>query len=381
MGYVIGENITAYILNNPRGKAGFSQTIIDTKFEELLEVVKPDIAHIGHLNHLSTGIVNILHAKNIPIIYTLHDFWLMCPRGQFLQSNFGKEKNYQLCSGQDDSKCADNCYRAFFTGENEENDFHYWKQWVNVRMKATYDITKKVELFIAPSKYLRNRFISEFGIPENKIIYLDYGFPTHYLKPVLKYTSTSFRFGYIGTHIPAKGVNLLIEAFSKVKGDISLQIWGRENNPGTAFLKALAGKCKKPIIFKGEYVNRNLAKEVFSSVDCIVVPSIWTENSPLVIHEAQACGVPVITANIGGMAEYVNHMENGLLFAHRDIDDLAIKMQYAVDNPNKMKELGAKGYLYSDNGLIPSIETHCDELEKLYNQTIRLKCKVSGVLQ
>lgn len=47
--------------------------------------------------------------------------------------------------------------------------------------------------------------------------------------------------------------------------------------------------------------------EVFNKVDAIVVPSIWLENSPLVIHEALQAGVLVITANVGGMAEYIHH--------------------------------------------------------------------------
>jgi len=59
-----------------------------------------------------------------------------------------------------------------------------------------------------------NRFIADFGIPENKIIYLDYGFPTEYLTQTEKSKDkTNFTFDYIGTHIPAKSVNLLIEAF------------------------------------------------------------------------------------------------------------------------------------------------------------------------
>ena len=47
--------------------------------------------------------------------------------------------------------------------------------------------------------------------------------------------------------------------------------------------------------------------EVFNQVDAIVVPSIWLENSPLVIHEALEAKVLVITAAAGGMQEYIQH--------------------------------------------------------------------------
>ncbi len=111
-----------------------------------------------------------------------------------------------------------------------------------------------------------------------------------------------------------------------------------------------------------------MVKDVFSNVDCIVVPSIWGENSPLVIHEAQACGIPVITADFGGMKEYVQHHINGLLFKHRNVDSLAEQMRFAVENPKQMKMLGEKGYLYSKDGSVPNIKEHCKQLEEVYTR-------------
>jgi glycosyltransferase involved in cell wall biosynthesis len=113
-------------------------------------------------------------------------------------------------------------------------------------------------------------------------------------------------------------------------------------------------------------VNKNLAQEVFAQVDAIVVPSIWAENSPLVIHEAQACQIPVITANFGGMSEYVQHHQNGLLFEHRNSESLHEQLAYAVNHPDLLARLGKRGYLYSENGQVPSIEAHCASLEEVY---------------
>jgi glycosyltransferase involved in cell wall biosynthesis len=86
----------------------------------------------------------------------------------------------------------------------------------------------------------------------------------------------------------------------------------------------------------------------------------------LVIHEAQACKVPVITADFGGMKEYVSHKINGLLFKHRDENSLYQQLLYAVEHPDEMKAYGSKGYLYSKNGNVPNIKAHCSELEKIY---------------
>lgn len=373
---IISENIGLYFINNPQGKDGYRHKAIDEAFQELVLSLKPDIAHIGHLNHLSTGIVDVLKKLGIPIVFTLHDFWLMCPRGQFLTRSIGLENNHQLCDKQDHSKCASDCYRVYFSGkENEENiDLENWTGWTERRMKETKSIIDKVDLFIAPAKYLMNRFITDFDIPKSKIQYLDYGFDTSYLKPPIEKNKTGlYTFGYIGTHIPAKGINLLIEAFKKLKQPAKLLIYGREKGQSTQALKRLASSSRNEIKFLPEYHNENIVKDVFSKVDCIVVPSIWAENSPLVIHEAQACHIPVITADFGGMKEYVKHNINGLLFKHRDANDLHLQLIDAVSNPDKMKKLGQKGYLYSQDGQVVSINEHCGKLEEIYESFVAPK--------
>lgn len=370
----VSDNLNLYIVNNPQGKDGYRHKALDENFAKLIAEIKPDIAHIGHLNHLSTGLFDELNKRKIPIVFTLHDFWLMCPRGQFLTRSIGNKNNFQLCPGQHDRKCATDCYRVYFSGreEDEAPDIENWSHWIHRRMIETKAIIDKVDLFIAPSRYLRKRFITDFGIPENKIIYLDYGFPLEYLTQTEKSKDkTNFTFGYIGTLIPAKGVNHLIEAFKKIEEPVSLIIFGRENGQSSNALKQLAADSKNTIEFGGEYINHNLANDVFSKVDCIVVPSIWGENSPLVIHEAQACRVPVITADFGGMKEYVQHKVNGLLFTHRNPESLAEQMKFAIQNPALIKQLGERGYLYSSDGIVPNIKDHCIELEKIYAGFIR----------
>lgn len=390
------ESITAHgirhiVVNMSRGKDGYNHPKLNQKFSQLIDKIKPDIAHIGHLNHLSIGIVDVLHENKIPIVCTLHDFWLMCPRGQFLQRNFDGENLFMLCEKQENWECAKSCYSMYFSnyeisfdqslfyefshsehiGKDKLSDLEHWTNWIDARMFAMKQICEKIDLFVAPSKYLMNRFINDFRLPVSKIVYLDYGFPTHYLQPVIPKENGIYTFGYIGTHVPAKGINLLIEAFRKVTGNTKLKIFGREQGQNTLALKKMSQDCKNEIEFSGEYINENLATTVFNHVNCIVVPSIWAENSPLVIHEAQSCRIPVITADFGGMAEYVNDHVNGLLFKHRDENDLAAKLQYAIEHPQLMKQLGNRGYLFSEDGSVPQISQHCESLTKIYQQLIR----------
>ncbi|MCD4792407.1 MAG: glycosyltransferase [Bacteroidales bacterium] len=359
------DKIDFVYVNMARGKDGYNHKIVNKYFAELITETNPDVVHIGHLNHLSTGIVDVLASAKISMVYTLHDYWLMCPRGQFLQRNFDGENLYRLCDKQENNKCADSCYKMYFSDKQGED---YYTNWVNQRMKTAKSLTEKIKLFIAPSKYLMNRFINDFQLPKEKIIYLDYGFPTHYLQPVEPKTNGIFTFGYIGTHIPAKGLNILINAFKKIERLAKLKIFGRQNGQNTRALKKMTENRRNSIEFCGEYINQNLATTVFNKVNAIVVPSIWGENSPLVIHETQACKIPVITANFGGMKEYVKHNVNGLLFEHRNVESLYEQMKFAVDNPKNMKQLGQKGYLYSETGQVPDIQDHCKELIRFYNE-------------
>ncbi len=367
-------NLCLYIVNNPQGKDGYRHKQMDEAFGRMIDEIKPDIAYIGHLNHLSTGIIDELYSRHIPIIFMLHDYWLMCPRGQFLTRSIGQENNFMVCEGQEDSKCACTCYSPYFSGdENDNTDANAWTNWVTRRMKVTRSIIDKVNLFIAPAKYLRNRFIKDFGVPKEKIIYMDYGFPLDYLQKVMKHNDPGrpFTFGYIGTHIPAKGVNMLIDAFKRIKVPAELYIFGRDNGQSTAALKKEATFSQNPITFCGEYMNDQLVDKVFRNVDCIVVPSIWAENSPLVIHEAQECGIPVITANYGGMIEYVHHHENGLIFKHRDTNSLYEQMIWAIGHPTEMKKFGERGYLYAYDHHVPNVHEHCKTLIKIFENELQ----------
>jgi glycosyltransferase involved in cell wall biosynthesis/MoaA/NifB/PqqE/SkfB family radical SAM enzyme len=370
--------ITLHIVNNPRFKDRYRATGIDRRFAQVLERVKPDLVHVGHLNHLSTSLVEEAASRQIPIIYTLHDYWLMCPRGQFMQMFPENPADlWAACDVQEDRKCAERCYARYFSGAPEENeaDVAHWSDWVRRRMKHVREMANLVDLFIAPARYLLDRYRTAFGLPECKLVYLDYGFPLKRLSGRRRADGEHFTFGYIGTHIPAKGIHDLIVAFGGLQGNARLRIWGRPNGQATESLKAIAaslpGHVADRIEWRPEYGNDHIVREVFNWCDAIVVPSVWVENSPLVIHEAQQARVPVITADAGGMAEYVHHEVNGLLYAHRSAIGLAAQMQRLVDDPALAARLGRRGYLFSESGNVPDISAHATAVVSLYQQVMQ----------
>ncbi len=369
------SQVRLHTVNLANSRDRFSHVKVDDAFDEVLDRFDPDVVHIGHLNHLSTSIVHRAARRKKPILFTLHDFWLMCPRGQFLQLNLTGEQK-ALCDGQEDRKCATHCYARYHTGlpYAEEQDIAYWTGWVGDRMAHVHDLVAHVNLFIAPSEYLRKRFIEEFGVDGGRVIYLDYGFDHKRLGLRARRKERDFVFGYIGTHTVAKGIDLLIQAFARVDGKARLRVWGRENSQVTPALKEMAGRLSSPkrdqIEWLGEYRNEDIVKDVFNSVDAVVVPSIWVENSPLVIHEALQARIPVIASNLGGMAEYVKHEVNGLVFEPRNASDLARQMQRFVDDPALASRLGGAGYLKSQSHDVPSIEEHARNLTTLYESAL-----------
>ncbi|MGH7272822.1 MAG: glycosyltransferase, partial [Polyangiaceae bacterium] len=370
--------VRLHLVNMPRSRDRYRHAGVDQRFAQVIDSFRPDIVHIGHLNHLSTSLVEEAAGRGIPVVYTLHDYWVMCPRGQFMQTHPADPDDvWAACDGQEDRKCAERCYARYFSGAPDEHgeDVEHWSGWVARRMKHVRAMTGLVDRFIAPSRYLLDRYRTDFGLPAEKLSYLDYGFDLERLRGRRRAEGEPFTFGYIGTHIPAKGVHDLLAAFGVVKGDARLRIWGRHRGQETDALRdvarALPGDASQRVEWLPEYRNRDIVRDVFDRVDAIVVPSVWVENSPLVIHEALQARVAMITADVGGMAEYVRHEENGLLFHHRDRASLAAQMQRLADDPHLVRRLGERGYLQSGSRDVPDIATHAAEIERIYEDLVR----------
>ena len=97
----------------------------------------------------------------MPVVYTLHDFWLMCPRGQFMQTHpTDPNELWAACDGQEDQKCAERCYARYFPGAAAERDedVAYWTRWVGRRMAHVRAMVELVDVFVAPSRYLLDRY-------------------------------------------------------------------------------------------------------------------------------------------------------------------------------------------------------------------------------
>jgi glycosyltransferase involved in cell wall biosynthesis len=203
-------------------------------------------------------------------------------------------------------------------------------------LTATQRIFRSVDRFIAPSAYLRNRFIA-CGLPADRILHLPYGI-RHFDRPApAPRKDDRLHFGYIGAFHPHKGVHLLLDAFRGLGHRATLDLHGCSfNTPvSEAHFKRSTTDPVEGVVVHGRYQN-NEVYSILSHLDVVVVPSIWYENSPLTIQEAQLAGVPVITADVGGMAELVQDGINGRLFRCNDSTDLRRVIIEIIENPQQL---------------------------------------------
>ncbi len=336
------EDINIQRVNKPKKDYLYEDKFYDDKldkiFKEYLENVKPDIVHFGHLSHLSINLIKIVKKSNIPIVYTIHDFWLYCVKGQMIN------QDGIICENPSVENCT-KCSNYVVDSIKVENSTKHMKNIINL-----------VDVFISPSHTLKNFFINQ-GINKNKIKYLKYGFNTKkiiYNKKLFTKNS-KINFGFMGRVIPTKGIKVLVDTFKKLPNE-KLSIYG---NIGIQkrFLET------KNIVFKGTYNNNNI-NTVLNDMDVLIVPSIWYENAPLVIQEAFLAGIPVITSDIGGMAELVKNKINGFTFKVGSSEELMILIKNISNNPIILNNLD------SSRNMVVDIEDDAKEIIKIYEKLI-----------
>ena len=196
---------------------------------------------------------------------------------------------------------------------------------------------------LAPTR-LMERMLVEYGLDAERVRFCPYGIdvPSHGEPPAHRFESTdnSLCVGFIGTLFDHKGAHILIEAVRRLSGEpIMLMVYGSldEFPDYVSKLRERAGGDSR-IRFMGTFPNGEIGG-IFAQMDVLVVPSVWHENSPLVVYAAQAYACPVIVADVGGLREVVVHEENGLLFPMGDVTALATLLRRLIEEPNLLARL------------------------------------------
>lgn len=292
--------------------------------ETICAQFKPDIVHLHHYFFFGLEALGYFKSSSsAKIVLTLHEYGLICAHnGQMV-----KRGSLRLCYASSPSECA-TCFPEYSSGK------------FFLRQRLAMRLLEAVDCFISPSEFLRNRYI-EWGVKPEKVYVIENVLPPGLGLQVPdrgrkapRKSAKKLRFGYFGQINPFKGTNVLLDAFLQLPEDalelVELIIFGANlEDQSIEFKQTLAEKLNassRSVSLFGPYRNEDVG-DLMRSVDWMVIPSIWWENSPVVIQEAKAAGVPILASNIGGMAEKVKDGIDGVHFLAGNSLDLSSKIE------------------------------------------------------
>ena len=158
--------------------------------------------------------------------------------------------------------------------------------------------------------------------------------------------STSVTFLLIARMLGDKGVGEFVEAARQIQSELSdvcFQLLGFLDviNRTAISHRQMQIWTEEGII---EYLGEtNDVRPYICKVDCVVLPS-YREGLPRTLLEAASMGRPIITTDVTGCREVVEHGVNGYLCKARDADDLAHKMKDMLQlSPHERREMGLMG--------------------------------------
>jgi glycosyltransferase involved in cell wall biosynthesis len=307
---------------------------IERDFTRFVADARPDVVHFHHFLGLGVECIHAVRRAlpNVPIVVTLHEYLSICHHhGQMV-----KTKRNALCQRASPAECS-MCFPEISAGEFLKREMF---------LKTLF---AEVDCFVSPSDFLIDRYVA-WGLPAEKMRMIENGQKVDAIaapRPIPKVGGKRNRFGFFGQITEFKGVHVLLDAVTRVPDEIwgddsALLIFGGnlENQP-EAFqknFKELLERAGRRARLYGSYKAPEMPA-LMREIDWLVVPSIWWENSPMVIKESYAHGRPIITSNIGGMAEKVVHGRTGLHFRAGSVEDLVDRLVEAIKGPELWQRL------------------------------------------
>ncbi len=412
-GYTIFE-----VINPPIYHGGDIGTIFDLEcevieqiFASVLEQVKPDIIHIQELAGLPASLIDIIAEKNIPMVMTLHDYFLLCPTLKLFDFQFencrdldpaekcirciGDVKNnkiklwrntilYELkrCSlvfslirkvyrvvrrFKQICKITNKVTMKSFTAQDLPSLTKFFKE----RRKINIERLKKIDLLIAQSKAVER--IYRFFLGSSNIVTI-HSTVKHLEKIQPKRISINkvINFGTLnGFASVPKGAFLLLEALKILKNrglipHFQLHVFG-------GILPQVKDQVLQfpNVAYYGGYSIRDLDK-ILNLIDVGIIPSVWEEAYGYVGVEFLAKGIPVIGNNIGGIVDYTIDSVTGWVNKSCSPEELAEIIQKIIQNPREVENLN-HSILEGRNKIIKSMYNHFIELENVYKEVIQNK--------
>jgi glycosyltransferase involved in cell wall biosynthesis len=270
--------------------------------ERILKMERPDLVHTHLITGFSCSIWRAADQLGLPLVHTLHDYYLLCPRFTMFR---------------DGSNCEAQCVQC--------------RPYARPKRR----LTNMVDTVVGVSNAILQRHL-EFGYfdatPQKTVIYNAYPLASATLESGPP--SVPIQFGFLGRLDPTKGLEVLLEAVGRLPRESwRLKVGGRGRASYESYLRA---KYEMPEVDFAGYVNPD---SFLPELDVLVVPSVWQEPSPRIISEAYAYGIAVVGARVGGMPELIEEGGTGLLFTPGDSGDLARQMGTLIERPTMIGDM------------------------------------------
>jgi glycosyltransferase involved in cell wall biosynthesis len=296
-----------------------------------------DVAHVHHLTGLSTDAVQVLKAAGVPVVLTLHDYWLCCPRGQMFH------QRGEVCMTLDVERCGA-CLQATFPWWLDAQSRDEKVTRVHDRART---VLQAADRLVVPSARAMPPFVM-LGIAAKDIRVVQNGVDTEALRalPAAEPREGPLRLGYLGTLMASKGLHVAIEALQRLPaGTASLEIHGNavpyhgdESYLNRCFQRLRPGDR---VSYHGPYGLDELSQR-YSGIDVLVAPALWHEAFGLTVREALAAGRPVLVSRIGGLQDAVADGEQGFVLEPGDVEAWAAAIARLAADRDLVAEMAWK---------------------------------------
>ena len=230
---------------------------------------------------------------------------------------------------------------------------------VRQRVPAVLQLTG----IVAPNQMIKDLML-RYGVKPERLVVAAYGVDVadRRVDAVRTLPSSPLRVGFIGTLAHHKGCHVLLEAFNTLpKGCATLKIFGGEADfpDYTEKLRRLAGDSDE-IAFCGTFPTEAIGR-ILDHLDVLVVPSVWNENTPLVVYSAQASRCPIVASDVPGIAAVIQDNVDGILFEPGSVQGLAAALSRLVAEPSILVDLSLACRVPK------SVSGYVDELTSIWN--------------
>jgi len=318
---------------------------------EFIERFRPEVVHAHNVFSVALEVVDHLGRCGVPLVQTVHDYQLLCPNS--------------WCVHGDGTPCAGGAGAQCFQHDCQKN-YPYDSWGVLLSTLRQHLASAGVRIAIAPSSYLAER-LRHHGWRE--VRHLAYFIEA--TGPSTNVARTEYELVYVGRLEREKGVDVLLEALPAVLSAIPrvrLTLVGGGSQEQALRRQSEQAKLGSAVRFLTQIPRAELSIHYARAAACIL-PSVWTENSPLVAYECLSAGLPMLGSRIGGIPELIEP-DCGFTFEPHNANDLARAIIQFLRLPLAERERMSRAARRRAATFDES--AHLDRIEELYREALSL---------